>query len=154
MPRSATNLVTRLFLGLFIAALGGAFAIVGWFTLADLEPPDGGVSTNAVVIGSIESHVLIDGIARPNFAPVYEYEDLDGQIQRVTDHTSADVRPLAAGSTVEVSYLPGEPSSVRRTDVDHSWLQWFVVVGGLTAGIGVLMVLFSVFGAVRNRNRH
>jgi hypothetical protein len=153
MPRSATSLVTRQFFGLFIAALGGAFAFVGWFTLAEFEPPNGGVSTSAVVVGSIEERVLIDGIARPNFAPVYEYEDLDGQIQRVTDHLSADVRPLAVGSTVEVSYLPGEPNSVLRTDVDHGWLQWFVVGGGFTAGIGVLMVLFSVFGAVRNRTR-
>lgn len=74
---------------------------------------------------------------------MYEYEDVAGQLQRVVDHISADSRPLAVGSTVEISDLPGDPDSVRRTDVDRSWLGWFVVGGGVAAAIGGAIALGS-----------
>lgn len=39
------------------------------------------------------------------------------------------------GSTVEISHLPGEPDSARRTDVDKDWLRWFVIGGGIDAWV-------------------
>lgn len=143
--RTATiGLITGVLTGLLIAVLGGVFALAGWTATADAEPPEGGISTTAAVVGSVQGHALIDGIARPTFSPVYEYEDVAGQLHRVTDHISADSRPLAVGSTVEISYIQGEPDSVRRTDVDNDWLRWFVVGGGVTAALGATIVLLSL----------
>jgi hypothetical protein len=155
MRRATTGLISSMLTGLFIAAMGGVFALVGLSVMADAEPPEGGVATTAEVIGSVEGYALIDGIARPRFSPVYEYEDVDGQLHRVTDHISAGARPPAVGSTVEVSYLPGEPDSVRRTDVDKDWLWWFVIGGGITFAVGttaaLLSLAFSVPTIVRSR---
>jgi len=144
MRTTTIGLLTGVLTGLLIAVLGGVFALAGWTAIADAEPPEGGLDTTAQVVGSVEGHALIDGIARPSFSPVYEYVDVDGQLHRVTDHISADSRPPAVGSTVEISYVPGVPDSVRRTDVDNDWLRWFVVGGGVTAALGATIVVLSL----------
>jgi hypothetical protein len=144
MRRAITRLVTRVLTGLLIASFGGVFVVSGLTALADGAAPDNGVSATADVVGSVEGRVVVDGIARPRFAPIYEYDDLDGERRRVTDHINADVRPPAVGSTVEISYVPDEPGSVRRTDVDHGWLRWFVIGGGVTAAIGVASTLAAL----------
>ncbi len=157
MRRATTGLISSVLTALFVASMGGVFALVGWSVMADAEPPEGGIATTAEVVGFVEGYALIDGIARPRFSPVYEYEDVDRQLHRVTDHISAGARPPVVGSTVEISYLPGEPDSVRRTDVDKDWLWWFVIGGGITFAIGTIVALLSlVFGVpaiVRSRRR-
>lgn len=157
MRRATTGLISSVLTALFVAAMGGVFALVGWSVMADAEPPEDGIAATAEVVGFVEGYALIDGIARPRFSPVYEYVDVDRQRHRVTDHMNADARPPAVGSIVEISYLPGEPDSVRRTDVDQDWLWWFVIGGGITFAIGsiagLLSLVFGVPAVVRRRRR-
>ena len=130
--------------GIVLAVVGGVLAFSGQIAVADVEPPENGVTTTAIVVGSVERRVLIDGIARPSFSPVYEYEDVAGDVHRVTDHISSESRPPAVGSTVEISYLPGDPESVRRTDVDDDWLRWLTLGGWIAAGVGATIVFLSL----------
>ncbi|MGA9278535.1 DUF3592 domain-containing protein [Ilumatobacter sp.] len=143
--RCATiGLATGMVTGFFLVALGAVFVLVGWSAKADTEPPENGVATTAEIVGSVEETVLIDGIAKPVFSPVYEYVDTAGRTHRVTDGTASTGRPPTVGSIVEISYLPGDPESVRRTDIDRRWLQWFVRGGAIIAVIGMVTALLSL----------
>ncbi|MEM8620325.1 MAG: DUF3592 domain-containing protein [Actinomycetota bacterium] len=143
--------VTALFMGLLTIGLGVVFTAVGTSAIAEVEPHADGVTTVGQVVGSTEATVLIDGIVHRHFAPVYVYEDVEGAMHRVTDYATAGSRPPAAGTTVELSYLPGDPDSVRRTDVDRDWLQWFVLGGRAAVFVGLVVVVgaIGVFGLRR-----
>ncbi len=145
------GVATALFLGVMTIVLGVVFAAVGTSAMAEVEPHADGVMTVGEVVGTAENTVLIDGVARRHFAPIYMYEDLDGTVHRVTDYMTAEARPLAAGTKVELSYLPGDPESVRRTDADRDWLQWFVVGGHTTIAVGVLIVVVALGLCARRR---
>lgn len=135
--------------GILIAGCGAAFVVAGWWGMAEVRPYAAGVKTTGVVVGNVEGSVMIDGVARPNYSPVFEFEPLDGERRRIVDHRTAGPRPLEVGSTVEVSYLPDDPSKVPRTDVDRSWLRWFVLGGAPVVGLGALIVLGSLASALR-----
>ncbi|MEO1056610.1 MAG: DUF3592 domain-containing protein [Actinomycetota bacterium] len=135
------GVATAVFLGVMTLVVGVVFSAVGSSAMAEVEPHADGVSTVGQVVGAAEKTVVIDGVARRHYAPIYVYEDLEGTAHRVTDYMTAESRPLAVGTTVELSYLPGDPDSVRRTDANREWLQWFVVGGRATAGLGVLIVV-------------
>ncbi|MEM9515356.1 MAG: DUF3592 domain-containing protein [Actinomycetota bacterium] len=144
------GVATAVFLGVMTLVLGVVFTAVGSSAMAEVEPHADGVSTVGQVVGSTEKSVLIDGVAHRHYAPVYVYEDLEGTVHRVTDYMTAESRPLAVGTTVELSYLPGDPDSVRRTDADRAWLQWFVVGGRVAAASGAFIVVAALgWSAVR-----
>lgn len=137
--------------GLLIFAFGAAFAITGWWGMEQVRPYDDGVLTTGHVVGTVEGSVVIDGIARSNYSPVYEFDTVDGERYRITDHMTATSRPLATGSTVELSYRPEDPASVRRIDDDRSWLWWFVIGGTPVAAVGALAVIGALVGLIRRR---
>lgn len=140
-----------LIFGILTIGFGGIFAVVGWYGLDEVRPYDDGVTATADVVGLVEGTVLIDGIVRRNFSPVYEFDALDGERYRITDHRTASTRPVAVGSTVEVSYQPEDPLSVRRIDDDRGWLRWFVIGGTAVAALGAIIVLGSLVGLIRRR---
>lgn len=139
--------------GLLVTAFGGTFAVVGWLGMQEVRPYDGGLSATADVVGIVPGSVIIDGIARTKYSPVYEFTAADGERYRITDHATASLRPLEVGSTVEISYRPDDPGSPRRVDVDRDWLWWFVIGGSPVAAFGALGVLASVVAMIRAATR-
>ena len=139
--------------GLPLLIVGLVFVAVGWIVLEDRTPAAGGVATEAIVVEHVRGSAVVDGIARTTWAPVYEFTDVDGRRHRVADHVGSLNRPPAVGSTVPVSYLPGDPTSVRRTDVDLRWLRWFVAAGVSFAAVGLALLLAAGVRALRARRR-
>ncbi len=135
--------------GLFLVVFGAAFAVAGWIGIELVQPYDDGVTTTATVVDNIEGSVLIDGIAHPDYSPVYVFETEDGESYRIADYTTGDSHPLPIGSTVEISYRPDDPGSPRRIDVDRDWLKWFIFGGLPVAAFGVLRTTGSLVGLVR-----
>ena len=146
MRPATIGAVVGIVLGLMLAFAGGVMAVVAWTVDDDTTPPEDGIATTAEIVDWVEGSALIGGIARPTYAPVYEYRDLTGQVHRVVDRTSTESRPPRVGSEVEISYVEGSPESVRRTDLDRRWVGWLAAVGLGMVALGLLIAVGS--GAV------
>jgi hypothetical protein len=141
--------ITGVLVGLLVVGVGAVFAVAGRSGLGEVQPYADGVSTTAEIVGVVEGTVVIDGVARANFSPVYEFVAVDGERRRIVDHVNASRRPAQVGTAVEISYRPDEAASVRRVDVDRSWLGVFVIGGSVVAALGGVVVVASVFGGIR-----
>ena len=139
--------------GLALLIVGVAFVVAGSLALDEMTPAADGVATEATVVEHVRGSAVVDGIARVTWAPVYEFVDVDGQRHRAADGVGSLNRPPAIGSTVEVSYVPGDPTSARRTDVGLDWLRWFTATGAAMASLGSLLLVAAGVRSLRARRR-
>lgn len=132
---------------------GAAFAAAGWYGLTMNDPFTDGVSDTAVIVGVEPGTSIIDGIAHDTYFPVYEFDDADHRVYRVSDHTGGTATHPTVGDTVEISYRPENPLDVRRTDVQHTWLWSFVAIGALAILLSLTMFAGAIGSLVRGHRR-
>ncbi len=129
----------------FMGAIG-LLGAIGQFSQA--RKARGGIIVPATIVELQTSQMRRVDPATQNFnrirafAPVVEFTDEQGQLHRVTSSLSGTRRP-AIGSTVSVSYRPGNPDKAIVVGVPgQSGAKWaFLVIGLVCAGAAIAVAI-------------
>jgi hypothetical protein len=128
-----------LFGSLTLAAVGVVFVVLGIWRHGQHQPYAGGNSATGTVIRHAASH---DG-NRMMYSRVVRFSTTDGLPAQFTESESSTKR-VAIGSTVRVSYLPGDPEGARVIP-DTDWIPYGVIaLGALVAVAGTVVFVIRL----------
>ncbi len=133
---------------LFTQAGAAALALGLWLGAEQWQFARSAVATQGTVVGHTEFEGK-DG--EPNFAPLVEWRDGQGRMRRFRGQIGGPNPAYRLGQSIEMAYLPGNPSDARLTAFWPAWMKPIIAVLIGIAFLAAGLWLLRVFRTERRR---